>query len=55
MGEGESEMQESPFHIMKAVERMRPKLRIWERAWRGLLRAENMVGGRVTSTLVYEY
>jgi hypothetical protein len=32
---------------MKAVDRMRPKLRIWESAWRGLPRAENMLGNYV--------
>lgn len=43
MGEGESERTDSPFHIMKAVERISPKLRIWERACRGLESAENIV------------
>ena len=47
MGEGESVSTERPFHIMKAVERIRAKLRIWEAAWRGeeLEREENMVVG----------
>jgi hypothetical protein len=35
MGEGESVATERPFHIMKAVERTRAKLRIWVASCRG--------------------
>lgn len=45
MGEGESEMTERPFHIMKAVERIKPKFRTWARACRGFCRKENMAVG----------
>jgi len=44
MGEGESAITDKPFHIMKAVERIRPKLRIWAAACRGFWRAESMLG-----------
>ena len=43
MGEGESEMTERPFHIMNAVERIRPKFSSWAAACRGFWRAESMV------------
>jgi hypothetical protein len=44
MGEGESAITESPFHIMKAVERIKPKLRSWAAACRGFWSAESMLG-----------
>lgn len=37
IGEGEFVATERPFHIMKAVERTRPKVRSWERSWRGFM------------------
>jgi len=43
MGEGESAITEMPFHIMKAVDRMRAKLRSWAAACRGFWSAESMV------------
>ena len=43
MGEGESESTESPFHIMKAVERISAKFRICAAACRGFWRRENML------------
>lgn len=43
MGEGESAITESPFHIMKAVERIRAKLSSWAAACRGFWSAESMV------------
>jgi hypothetical protein len=45
MGEGESARTERPFHIMKAVERIKPKLRSCAAACRGFWRKESMVGG----------
>jgi len=36
MGEGEFEARESPFQSMNAVERIKAKLRDWERRRRGL-------------------
>jgi len=44
MGDGESEITERPFHIMNAVERIRPKLSSWAAACRGFWRKESMVG-----------
>jgi hypothetical protein len=44
MGEGESAITESPFHIMKAVERIKPKLRSCAAACRGFWSAESMLG-----------
>lgn len=44
MGEGESAITERPFHIMKAVERIRPKLSSCAAACRGFWSAESMVG-----------
>lgn len=43
MGEGESAITESPFHIMNAVERMSAKFRTCAAACRGFCRAESMV------------
>jgi hypothetical protein len=43
IGDGESAITESPFHIMKAVESIRPKLRSCAAACRGFWRAESMV------------
>lgn len=43
MGEGESAITERPFHIMKAVDRIRAKLRTCAAACRGFWRAESMV------------
>jgi len=44
MGEGESVATERPFHSIKAVERMRAKLRTWVRIWRGcMVPRENMM------------
>lgn len=43
MGDGESEMTERPFHIMNAVDRIRPKFRIWAAACRGFPKEENML------------
>jgi len=43
MGEGESAITEMPFHIIKAVDRMRAKLSSWAAACRGFWRAESMV------------
>ena len=43
IGDGESAMTESPFHIMNAVERMRAKFRSWAAACRGFWRADNIV------------
>jgi len=45
MGEGESAITERPFHIIKAVERIRAKLRTCAAACRGFWRAESMVRG----------
>lgn len=49
MGEGESARTERPFHIMKAVERIKPKLRSCAAACRGFWRKESMVGGAFVS------
>ena len=43
IGEGDLEITESPFHIMKAVERMSAKLRIWEAACLGFPKALSMM------------
>lgn len=43
IGEGESAITESPFHIMKAVERINPKLRTCAAACLGFCIAENML------------
>lgn len=45
MGEGESARTDRPFHIMNAVERIRPKLRSCAAACRGFWRKESMVEG----------
>jgi hypothetical protein len=48
IGEGESETMERPFHSMKAVERIRPKLRTCAASCRGfrLESEENIAAGR---------
>ena len=46
MGEGELVVTERPFHSMKAVLRIRAKLRTWVSAWRGCrVRVENIAVG----------
>ena len=42
MGEGELVATERPFQSMNAVLRIRAKLRVWVRSWRGW-RVENIV------------